>query len=46
MTKLWSLKNLEMNVFYVDEDRKISTMTAYQSSIVVNPDRNEPEFLV
>lgn len=32
-----------MSVLYVDKDRKISTMIAYQSSIVVNPDRNKLE---
>ena len=40
MTKIWSLRNLDMNVLYVDEDRKISIVTANQRAAgAVNPDR-------
>lgn len=39
MTKIQSLRNLETNVVYVDEKRKISTVTAKQrATATVNPD--------
>jgi hypothetical protein len=41
MTKIWSPRNLQVNVLYVNENRKISTVTAYQTAVAAsgNPDR-------